>query len=126
MKNAIDILEQIKLLTGNNQPVAWNNWWHFSYRGYKMLFQPNIEQQTLRICIPHFDSVNNFAPEVLLKAINRVNREVRYVKIFVLDNGSISLNYDHRCESSSDSSTIARHILETLVFAAEYLKNALF
>ena len=91
-----------------------------------MLFQPNIEQQTLRICIPHFDSVNNFAPEVLLSAINKVNREVRYVKIFVLDNGSISLNYDHRCECQADSCAIAKHILETLIFAAEYLKNALF
>ncbi|MBR5132640.1 MAG: YbjN domain-containing protein [Alistipes sp.] len=126
MRHELEILDEIKLLSDDGQFIAWSNWWHFSYRGHRMVYQPNVDSQTLRICIPHFDNVANYDPEVLLRAINRVNREVRYVKIFILDNGSISLNYDHRCECQADSCAIAKHILETLIFAAEYLKNALF
>ena len=91
-----------------------------------MVYIPtNDTSDMLRLCIPHFDDANQYELELLVAAINETNREVKYVKVVILGNGSISINYDHKYDSENDLNSILLHMLKTLCFAAEYLKSKL-
>lgn len=91
-----------------------------------MLYIPTKDpSKAIRICIPHFNSANQYESEALVAAINQINREVKYVKVFILGNGSISINYDHKHSGEDDLYTIFLHMLKTLCFAAEYLTSKL-
>ena len=50
---------------------------------------------------------------------------VKYVKVVKLNNGSISLNYDHKITTDETVDIIVPHIINTLDFAATYLQNKL-
>ena len=80
---------------------------------------------TIRICIPHFGSIEDYDSEQLSIAINETNKEVRYVKVVTLGNGSIAINYDHKYDGLNDLRSILLHMLKTLCFSAEYLKSKL-
>ena len=91
-----------------------------------MVYIPtNDTSDMLRLCIPHFDDANQYELESLVAAINETNREVKYVKVVTLGNGSISINYDHKYDGLNDLRSMLLHMLKTLCFAAEYLKSKL-
>lgn len=46
---------------------------------------------------------------------------MKFIKAMVLNNGSISLNYDHRISNGEDVGDIVEHIIKTLYIASEYL-----
>ena len=121
------IVEQLKELATNVSYFSGIGWWCFKYGSYQMVYIPiNDTSDMIRLCIPHFDDANQYESESLAKAINETNREVKYVKVVILGNGSISINYDHKYNGENDSHSILLHMLKTLCFAAEYLKNKLF
>lgn len=120
------IVEQLKELATNVSYFSGIGWWYFKYESYQMVYIPiNDTSDMIRLCIPHFDDANQYESESLAKAINETNREVKYVKVVILGNGSISINYDHKYYGDNDSHSILLHMLKTLCFAAEYLKNKL-
>ena len=120
------IVEQLKELATNVSYFSGIGWWYFKYGSYQMVYIPiNDTSDMIRLCIPHFDDANQYESESLAKAINETNREVKYVKVVILGNGSISINYDHKYYGDNDSHSILLHMLKTLCFAAEYLKNKL-
>lgn len=101
-------------------------WWHFRYGSYQMVYIPTKDtSDIIRLCIPHFDEANHYESESLVAAINETNREVKYVKVVTLGNGSISINYDHKYDGENDLHSMLLHMLKTLCFAAEYLKSKL-
>ena len=126
MKYQNEIVEQLKELATNISYFSGIGWWYFKYESYQMVYIPiNDTSDMIRLCIPHFDDANQYESESLAKAINETNREVKYVKVVTLGNGSISINYDHKYNGENDSYSILLHMLKTLCFAAEYLKNKL-
>lgn len=126
MKYQNEIIEELKVLANNVSYLEEIGWWHFKYRTYQMVYIPtNDSSNTIRICIPHFDEANHYESESLVAAINETNREVKYVKVVTLGNGSISINYDHKYDGENDLHSMLLHMLKTLCFAAEYLKNKL-
>lgn len=126
MKYQNEIIEELKVLANNVSYLEEIGWWHFKYRTYQMVYIPtNDSSNTIRICIPHFDNAKQYESELLSTTINETNREVKYIKVVVLGNGSISINYDHKCDNENDLYLILYHILKTLSFAAEYLTNKL-
>ena len=91
-----------------------------------MVYIPtNDTSDTIRICVPHFNDANQYELKQLTSAINKTNREVKYVKVVILDNGSISINYDHKYDGENDIHSMLFHMLKTLCFAAEYLNSKL-
>ena len=119
-----EIIGQLKVLATDVNRFEGIGWWNFEYGGYRMVFIPgNESSNTIRICVPHFGSAGRYHKERLLAAINETNREVRYVKVVILDNGSVSLNYDHKYDTSGDLRPILLHMMDTLCFAAGYLKK---
>ena len=126
MKYQNEIVEQIKELATNVKYFSGISWWHFKYGSYQMVYIPaNNTSDTIRICIPHFGDANQYNSEQLSIAINETNREVKYVKVVTLGNGSISINYDHKYDGKNDLHSMLLHMLKTLCFAAEYLKSKL-
>lgn len=126
MKCQNEIIEQLKVLANNVSYLEGVGWWYFKYRTYQMVYIPtNDSLNTIRICIPHFVDAKQYESELLSATINETNREVKYVKVVVLGNGSISINYDHKHNGENDSRSILLHILKTLCFAADYLKYKL-
>ncbi len=126
MRYQNEIVERLKVLAINVNYFEGVGWWHFKYGNYQMLYIPaNVSSNTIRICIPHFDSVKRNEAKSLVTAINETNREVKYVKVVILGNGSISINYDHKYNGENDVYSMVSHMLKTLCYAAEYLKNKL-
>ena len=111
------IIREIKHFCGNGT-VLDNGWYHFVYRHLHYLYIPN--NSMIRITVPHIGMNNEYEKELLETAINETNREVKYVKVVVLGNGSISLNYDHKLSDDEKICYIVPHIIETLYFASEY------
>lgn len=93
---------------------------HFVYHGHHMVYLPAQGSQRVRFCIPFIAKAQEFKPERLATYINETNREVRYIKVIELENGCISLNYDHKMSSGEKAKDIVPHILETLDFASHY------
>ena len=75
----------------------------------------------IRISIPHVVNSKEYKKERVDSAVNEINREVKFIKAMLLNNGSISLNYDHRISNGEDVSDIIEHIIKTLYIASEYL-----
>lgn len=126
MKYQNEVISQLKALITNVNYFASIGWWYFRYGDYQMVYIPGKDSSnTIRICIPHLDGVAQYSSERLVTAINETNREVKYVKVVVLGNGSISINYDHKCDGENYLHSMLLHILETLCFAAGYLINKL-
>lgn len=126
MKYQNEIVEQLKELAENVNYFPGIGWWHFRYGSYQMVYIPTKDtSDIIRLCIPHFDDANQYNSERLSIAVNETNREVKYVKVVILGNGSISINYDHKYDGENDLDSLLLHMLKTLCFAAEYLKNKL-
>ena len=126
MRYQNEVITLLKELTSNVNYFSGIGWWHFGYGSYQMVYIPKKDSSNMiRICIPHFGDANQYNSEQLSIAINETNREVKYVKVVILGNGSISINYDHKYDGENDIHSMLLHMLKTLCFAAEYLKSKL-
>lgn len=101
--------------------VLNNGWCHFVYHHLHYLNIPDDANRMLRISIPHVVNRKDYKKEVVDAAVNETNREMKFIKAMVLNNGSISLNYDHRISNDENVSEIVGHIINTLYIASEYL-----
>ena len=111
MRYQDEVVASLKELATNLKYFAGVGWWYFKYDDYQMVYIPDSHSSNLiRICIPHFDSIGHYESEQLSTAINETNREVKYVKVIVLDNGCISINYDHKYDNGNDLYLILYHI----------------
>lgn len=118
------VIEGIKRKCGKVRMLN-NGWCHFTYRHLHFVNIPDGSNDMIRISIPHVADSTDYTKEVLDKAINETNREVKFIKAMVLNNGSISLNYDHRISNDEKGDEIVSHMIITLFAAAEYLKRKL-
>ena len=79
----------------------------------------------LRFCIPHLVKVSEYNDEQLTEAMNETNRNVKFIKVVLLDCGSVSLGYDHKTSLEESAEIIIPHIINTLDFASTYFINKL-
>ena len=117
------VRELIKLGAEDLQYLP-NGWLSFAYNKWEMLYIPGKQQEVysnLRICIPEFRVGARNRMEILTESVNDLNKNLRYVKAVILDNGVICINYDHKCYSGENMHHIVEHMLKVLSFAAEYM-----
>ena len=118
--NNKDILSQIEKLYGNTTLLE-NGWHHFIYHHLHYVNIPDCKNGLIRISIPHVCKDSEFGSRERIKTvINETNREVKYIKVVILKNGSISINYDHKISEGENASEIVPHMVETLYMASEY------
>jgi hypothetical protein len=126
MRYQDDVITFLKELAANVNYFPGIGWWHFRYGSYQMVYIPTKDTlDIIRLCIPHIDDANQYNSELLSITVNETNREVKYVKVVILGNGSISINYDHKYDGENDIHSMLFHMLKTLCFAAEYLNSKL-
>lgn len=118
--NNIGVTAEIKRQCGKVR-VLNNGWCHFVYRHLHYLYIPDDANGMIRISIPHVVNSKDYKKEEVDAAVNETNREVKFIKAMLLNNGSISLNYDHRISNGEDIGEIVEHIIKTLYIASEYL-----
>lgn len=118
MKN-LDVIKQIERLCGKTVLLE-NGWNHFVYKDIQYVYIPNYKNDMIRISIPHICKVDEYERNNLERIINETNKTVKFIKIYVLDNGSISINYDHKICVGENFNDIVTHIIETLYSASEY------
>ncbi len=122
MMTNIEILEQVDKICGNKMPLG-NGWYHFVYHNVNFVMIPDRDNETIRFSIPHLAKGSDYEKERLGDVINETNKAVKYIKVIVLANGSISLNYDHRINEHDDASDIVKHMIKSLYYVSEYLST---
>ena len=102
-----------------------NGWYHFVYRHLHYLYLSDDAKRMIRISIPHVVNSKEYKKEEVDAAVNETNREVKFIKAIILNNGSISLNYDHRIGNGETISVTVEHMILTLHAASEFLLQKL-
>lgn len=120
----MDIVEEIKQICGNAAGLN-NGWYHFVYKRRHFVFIPDEKNKMIRISMPYVAKGSDYNGEMIKSTVNEINMEMKYVKAMVLENGNISLNYDHRISDNLSPDDIVRHIIQTLYVASEYLTKKL-
>lgn len=114
------VIEEIKRQCGQVRLLN-NGWCHFVYHHLHYLYIPDETNRMIRISIPHVVNSKEYQKGEVDAVVNETNREVKFIKAMVLNNGSISLNYDHLISNGENISEIVEHIIKTLYIASEYL-----
>ena len=118
------VVEEIKRQCGVVR-VLKNGWCHFVYHHLHYLYIPDDENEMIRISIPHVANSIEFKKDEVDAAVNETNREVKFIKAMILNNGSISLNYDYRTGNEENVGEAVPHMIQTLLGAAVYMKGKL-
>lgn len=118
------VIEEIKRRCGKVRVLS-NGWCHFVYRHLHYLYIPDDSNWMIRISIPHVVNSKDYKKEEVDAAVNETNREVKFIKAMLLNNGSVSLNYDHRLSNDENVGEIVVYMVQALFVAAEYLDNKL-
>ena len=113
------IIEEIKRQCGKVR-ILNNGWCHFVYHHLHYVNIPDDTNRMIRISIPHVVNCKDYKKEEVDAAVNETNREVKFIKVMVLNNGSVSLNYDHRISNVEDIGEIVEYIIKSLNIASEY------
>lgn len=97
---------------------------HFMYKDQHYVYVENKDPHNIRFIIPHMGRLNDKDSVKIKKAVNETNREVKYIKALILENGCISICYDHKLsDNETNLHKIVKHIIKSLDFAANYLKS---
>ena len=89
MKYQDEVISSLKVLT-TNVIYFVGGLWYFEYDGCQMVYIPEENSSnTIRICIPHFNSVDSFDYKRLITAINETNRRREIQKAYNDENGII-------------------------------------
>lgn len=117
--NNSDIVEQLERKYG--KVVSFKNGWSsFVYRHLKFIYIPDENGSSVRMAIPHLTKIGDYKKEKLTRIINETNREVKYIKLMFLNNGSVSMKYDYKIIGGVTAAAIVKHMVETLYIASEY------
>jgi len=117
----IEITKQIRQVCGDMELLK-NGWYIFIYHGERYIYMPDSKETLIRFSIPHLTlaDVDNGSEDKIAAVINETNREVKFIKVMLLDNGSVSLSYDHKITEGEQINEIVPHIIKALDFASDY------
>ena len=115
--NTTDITKQIKRKCRMVKPIG-KGWYQFVYHHLCFAHKLDMTDGVLRIAIPHVAKITDYNMEKLVTAINETNCEVKYIKTMILQNGSISLNYDHKITDGEDAAIIVDNITHRVPLVA--------
>ena len=116
------VIEEIKRLCGK---VEWmpGMGYCFMIKDTLCLFFHCKRTNSLRFTMPYLADATDENIERMMELINQANREVKYIKATLLDNGSLTLTYDHKMVSGEKSKDVIPHIIKALDFASSYIRN---
>ena len=119
-----EIVNEIRRICGNVLPMS-SLGWHFKYNDQVYFYVVGKDESMIRFCVPFVAGLPSQDKELLKKAVNDTNRNVKYIKVLLSENdkGKVSLDYDHKISDKVVAKDIVPHIIKTLDFASGYLKE---
>lgn len=116
------VIDEIKRLCGK---VEWmpGVGHYFVIKDALCLFFRCKRTNSLRFTIPYLTDVTDENVERMMELINQTNREVKYIKATLLENGCLTLTYDHKMASGEKTEDVIPHIIKSLGFALSYIKE---
>ena len=124
MVNNNEIMEQVEKMCGK-VILLDNGWIHFVYHNYHYINIPDSRNGFVRFTIPHLARSCDYSKNKLESVVNETNREVKYVKVVILANGSIALNYDHKIIGEEKAKDVVPHMIKALDAASMHLFSKL-
>ena len=99
--------------------------WHFKYNGQVFFYVVGKDESMIRFCIPFVAGLPLHDKELLKKAVNETNRNVKFIKALLSekDDAKVSLDYDHKITDIESAKDIVPHIIKSLDFAVRFLKR---
>lgn len=116
------IIEDIKTLCGKVIRLPGDTY-HFKVNGLDCLYMKTGRSNYLRFVAPCVSQAPVSQHNEYLSMLNQVNKEIRYIKALLLDNGSIAVNYDCRLVDEQSHREVVTHIIKTISFASGYITD---
>ena len=95
----------------------------FNLDGTHCMYMENKDPFLLKFAIPSLTTVTEDKKMHVTNIINQVNREIKYVKSFLLDNGCVSVVYERKIIGGEKPVHVVEHVIKTLRFASKYYKQ---
>lgn len=117
-----EIVNEIRRICGNVLPM-FSLGWHFKYNDQVYFYVVGKDESMIRFCVPFVAGLPSQNKELLKKAVNDTNRNVKYIKALLSEKkeAKVSLDYDHKITDKESAKDIVPHIIKALDFAVEYL-----
>lgn len=117
-----EIVNEILRICGNVVPMS-SLGWHFKYNDQVYFYVVGKDESMIRFCVPFVAGLPSQNKELLKKAVNDTNRNVKFIKALLSEKkeAKVSLDYDHKITDKESAKDIVPHIIKTLDFAVEYL-----
>ena len=99
--------------------------WHFKYNGQVYFYVVGKDESMIRFCVPFVAGLPLQDKELLKKAVNDTNRNVKFIKALLSEKkeAKVSLDYDHKITDLESAKDIVPHIIKALDFAVRYLEE---
>lgn len=117
-----EIVNEIRRICGNVLPMS-SLGWHFKYNDQVYLYVVGKDESMIRFCVLFVAGLPSQDKELLKKAVNDTNRNVKYIKALLAEKkaAKVYLDYDHKVTDKESAKEIVPHIIKALDFAVEYL-----
>lgn len=117
-----EIVNEIRRMCGQMIPMP-SLGWHFKYNDQVYFYVVGKDESMIRFCVPFVAGLPLQDKELLKKAVNDTNRNVKFIKALLSEKkeAKVSLDYDHKITDLESAKDIVPHIIKALDFAARYL-----
>ena len=117
-----EIVNEIRRICGNVLQMP-SLGWHFKYNDQEYFYVVGKDESMIRFCVPFVAGLPSQDKELLKKAVNDTNRNVKFIKALLAEKkeAKVSLDYDHKITDKESAKEIVPHIIKALDFAVEYL-----
>ena len=119
-----EIVNEIRRMCGQMIPMP-SLGWHFKYNGQVYFYVVGKDESMIRFCVPFVAGLPLQDKELLKKAVNDTNRNVKFIKALLSEKkeAKVSLDYDHKITDLESAKDIVPHIIKALDFAVRYLEE---
>lgn len=119
-----EIVNEIRRICGNVLPMS-SLGWHFKYNDQVYFYVVGKDESMIRFCVPFVAGLPSQDKELLKKAVNDTNRNVKFIKALLSEKkeAKVSLDYDHKITDLESAKDIVPHIIKALDFAVRYLEE---
>ena len=119
-----EIVNEIRRLCGQTLLMP-SLGWHFKYNGQVYFYVVGKDESMIRFCVPFVAGLPSQNKELLKKAVNDTNRNVKFIKALLSEKkeAKVSLDYDHKITDLESAKDIVPHIIKALDFAVRYLEE---
>lgn len=119
-----EIVNEIRRMCGQTISMP-SLGWHFKYNGQVYFYVVGKDESLIRFYIPFVVGLPLYDKELLKKAVNETNRNVKFIKALFSEKyeTKVSLDYDHKITDKESAKDIVPHIIKSLDFSVGYLEK---